>query len=368
MGTPTDLAYTAPVNERRRSGAWRPRFGALFEGALHQFEKRILLAALYFNAVLVIGTLGYRNLENWSWMDAVFMTVTTATSVGYQEVHPLSQGGRVFTMGLLFLSVIGLGLIWAVTTAFFVDLDLGIAFRKRRMMDNIDRMNGHYIVCGAGRMGRVIIDEMMRHRTPIVVVENSPERVEVLRESLPDLPIVEGDATLDATLEAVGVSRAKGIAASLCDDADNLFLCLTARTLNPQLEISARATSEETVAKMHRAGANHVVSPNVTGGARMAATLLKPTVVSFLDATTLANDLALRLEEAVVPAGSHLSGKSLAQAQIPQKTGLIVLAVQRGGAPAVYNPGPEEKLAAGDVMIVLGQTEQIKTLNAYTLR
>jgi voltage-gated potassium channel len=181
--------------------------------------------------------------------------------------------------------------------------------------------------------------------------------------------VIDGDATLDATLETAGLERAKGLAACLRDDADNVFLCLTARAMNPKLEIAARAAHEESVSKLRRAGANHVVSPNVTGGARMAATLLRPSVVSFLDATTLAHDSSLRLEEKTVPAGSHLAGKRLAEARIPQETGLVVIGLQQGGRrEVVYNPGPETTLQAGDTMIVLGLPEQIRKLSGYVLR
>ena len=372
MGRLLRLAYTPRVNAEPRTGSRRPHSSRPADSplrhALRHFEKRLFWTVLYFAVLLAIGATGYHGIEGWSWFESFYMAVITASSVGFSEIHPLTDSGRTFTMGLLAFSVVGLGMLWAVTTAFLVDLDFGDAFRKRRMMRNIHQLSGHFIVCGAGRMGRVIVEEMLRARKDIVVVESSAERTEALRESHPDLPIVEGDATLDSTLETAGLARAKGLAACLRDDADNVFLCLTARAMNAGLEISARAAHEESVSKLRRAGANHVVSPNVTGGARIAATLIRPTVVSFLDATTIAHESSLRLEETTVPAGSHLAGKTLAQARIPQETGLVVIGLQQGGDAVVYNPGPETALRAGDVMIVLGHTDQIRKLSSYALR
>lgn len=338
-----------------------------FRGAIRRFEKRIVWAVLYFNVVLAAGTVGYRLIEGWSWFDSLYMSVITATSVGFAEVHPLSGPGRTFTMVFLGFSVAGLGLLWAIATALLIELDLGDVVRRRRMHRKIDDLDGHYIVCGAGRMGRVIIGEMLQSHASLVVVEKSAERIEKVRERYPTLLIVEGDATQDHTLERAGIRSAKGLAATLPMDAENLFLCLTARALNPSLVIAARATDGESVAKMHQAGADHVISPNVTGGVRMVATLLKPSVVSFLDAATITDDTALRLEELTVPAGSRLAGKRLAEARIPQETGLIVLALRRADSegPAVFNPGPDLRLEAGDVMIVLGRREQVDSLKHF---
>lgn len=349
------------------TGPFRATSGLSFRGAIRRFEKRIVWAILYFNVVLAAGTVGYRLIEDWSWFDSLYMSVITATSVGFAEVHPLSAAGRTFTMVFLAFSVAGLGLLWALATALLIELDLADVLRRRRMHKKIDEMSGHYVVCGAGRMGRVIIGEMLHAGASLVLVERSAERIEKVRERYPGLLMVEGDATQDHTLERAGIRSAKGLAAALPMDAENLFLCLTARALNRELVIAARATDGESVAKMHQAGADHVISPNVTGGVRMVATLLKPSVVSFLDAATITDDTALRLEELKVPAGSSLAGKRLAEARIPQETGLIVLALRRAESegPAVFNPGPDLRLEAGDVMIVLGRQEQLERLRTF---
>jgi voltage-gated potassium channel len=199
------------------------------------------------------------------------------------------------------------------------------------------------------------------------VVERERQVLEVLQEEYPDVLAIEGEATREHVLNDARISRARGLAACLTEDADNLLLSLTARGLKSDLTIVARAREEESVEKLHRAGADHVISPDVTGGIRMAATLLRPSVVSFLDVATTGHDIDLRLEEAVVPSGSALAGKTLAEARIPQRTGLIVLALRplKGLGDYRYNPGPETRLEAGDVMIVLGNAEQIQKLRSY---
>jgi voltage-gated potassium channel len=335
--------------------------------ALARFRRRILWTVAYFGVVLLIGTVGYHSLEEWSYFDAFYMSVITATCVGYDEVHPLTDAGRTFTVVLLGLSVVGLGLLWAITTAMIVELDLRDVFRRHRTMKRIEDLSGHYIICGAGRMGRVIIEEMRGAGVPFVVVEKSPERIAALQQTDPELLAIETDATRENALEQAGVERARGLATCLASDGDNLLVSLTARELNRNLDIVARANDEESLGRMRRAGADHVISPNITGGVRMAAMLLRPSVVSFLDTVTHEGELSLRLEQAHIQENSPLAGKTLAEAQIPQKTGLVVLAMRPAGGdrPARYNPGPETRLEPGDVMIVLGQPAQVDRLREY---
>lgn len=234
-------------------------------------------------------------------------------------------------------------------------------------MRTIEALDHHFIVCAVGRMGRVVVAEMIQAGHPFVVVENNPDQSALLRDSYPEALIIEGDATREQTLRNARVEKALGLAACLAEDADNLFVCLTARSLNPGLTTVARAYNEESVDKLRRAGADHVVSPNFTGGIRMAFSLLRPHVVNFLDCVITEAGIELRLEQATLPDGSHLVGLSLAEAKIPQRTGLVVLALRREGqtGPPLYNPGPETRLQAADVMIVLGRSEQIQQLRDY---
>lgn len=335
--------------------------------ALSPFWRRFALAGLYFIIVFLVGSVGYTLIEGWRWVDALYMSVTTVTSVGFMELYPLSPAGRTFTMVLIFLGITGLGIWWALTTALIVELDLGGVLRRRRRMSSIESLTDHHIVCGVGRMGRVVVAEMLDAKHPFVVIEQEAARIALVRETQPDLMVIEGDATLEKTLEAAQVHKARGLAACLADDADNILVCMTARHLNPELTMVARAYSEESLEKLKRVGAVRVVSPNVTGGVRMAFSLLRPHVVDFLECAISGAGIELRLEQAAIPRGSHLVGQSLAELRIPQRTGLIVLSLQRarGEGPPIYNPGPETRLEARDVMIVMGSTEQIQQLREY---
>ncbi len=306
---------------------------SLLGEVLGPFWRRFVWASAYFVAILLVGTVGYRLIERWDWFSSFYMAVTTVSSVGFMEVEPLSPGGRAFTMLLIVFAVTGLGIWWGLTTALIVELDLGGLLRRRRIMKKVSDLTNHFIVCGGGRMGRVVVEELYTTGKPFVVIE-----------------------------------RASGLAACLTDDGENLLLCLTARGMRADMTIVARAAYQESLDKLRRAGADHVMSPIVTGGLRIASMLLRPSVVSYLDvATTGADEMALRLEETDIPESSSLVGRSLAEAKIPQRTGLIVMSVRhrRGGSTATHNPGPETRLEAGDVLIVLGRQEQAQQLRDY---
>lgn len=341
---------------------------ALLREVLGPFSRRFAWAILYFLLLLAVGTAGYVGIEGWSWFDALYMTATTISSVGYGEVRPLTPSGRAFTMGLIAFSLVGLGIWWALITAFIVELDLGGLLRRRQTMQRIEKLSGHFIVCGGGRFGRVVAEEMARTRTSFVVIEREPAQVARLLSEHPDVLLIEGDASKEHTLMTAHIDTARGLAACLAEDADNLLLCLTAHYMKPELNVVARANDEESLDKLRRAGADHVISPNVTGGIRMASMLLRPSVVSFLDvATTAGDEMALRLEEAEITEASKLAGQSLAAAGIRERTGLIVLGLKRGrgaGSP-LFNPGPDVRLEPGDVIIVLGREDQIQSLKSY---
>ncbi len=332
------------------------------------YITRFIWTAVLLGFLLVLGTVGYIAIEGWSIGDAAYMTAITLTAVGYEEVHPLSPGGRLFTGILLAGGLTGMGLWFAFLTSFIVELDLGEVLLKHRTRKEIARMQNHVIVCGAGRTGSQVIEELLMAGQAFTVIERDPEQVRSLRELLPDVPIVEGDATVDHFLLEAGVDRARGLVACLSQDTDNLFVCLSARDLRPDLKIVARAFEDETVPKLYRAGANHVVSPNTSGGIRMASFILRPSVVSFLDVVTRSPELSLRLEEARVEADSPLAGRTLAEARIPQRTGLIVIALRKQGEEGpefVFNPVADTRLEPGDEMIVLGKSEQIEKLRDY---
>ncbi len=331
------------------------------------FARRFLWVALYAVLLTAIGTVAFTALPGWTPTDALWMTIITITAVGYEEVRELSGAGRLVATFLLAGGITMMGLWFALLTSAIVEMDLAQVFRKRRTMKNIESLRNHVVVCGAGRTGRQVVRELLDAGAPFLVVERSTERADALRREIPEALVLEADATKDESLVAARIGTARGLVACLSQDTDNLFVCLSARDLQPNLTIVARAYDEQTTQKLFIAGADHVVSPNLTGGIRMASMLLRPQVVSFLDVVSRGDGLALRLEEIRIPAGSGLAGSTLAEARIPQKTGLIVIAIrhqdERGReGPWSYNPGPQEELRPGDVLIVMGSGDQIDRL------
>jgi voltage-gated potassium channel len=335
------------------------------------YTARFVGTALFFLGAMALGSVGYMLIEGWSFGDALYMTVITLSAVGYEEVLPLSGGGRAFTGFVLAAGITGLGLWFAFLTSWIVELDLRHVFTRRKTLREIKKMENHVIVCGAGRTGSQVVEEFLMAGESFVVIERDREKVEQLQELLPTILVIEGDATVDHFLEEAGIEKARGLIACLSADTDNLFVSLTGRNLRPELEIVARAYEEETVPKLYRAGANHVVSPNASGAIRMASFMLRPSVVSFLDVATRSPDLTLRLEQETVMADSPFAGRTLMEAQIPQNTGLIVIAMRRpeGDEDAdyqyVFNPVASTRLEPGDVMIVLGRPEEVQKLREY---
>ena len=332
------------------------------------FIPRFLGTLAFFATLTGTGVVGYMALEGWSFHDAFYMTVITLTAVGYEEVRPLTQAGRNFTMFLLGGGITGMGIWFALITSLIVELDLKNVFRRRRTMKQIDQLSGHVIVCGAGRTGRQVVEELLTLGQAFVVIERDPTQVEQLLQVDPDALVVEGDATVDHNLESAGIVRASGLIAALSADTDNVFVTLSARDINPDLMIVARAFEEVTISKLYKAGADHVVSPNVSSAIRMASVMLRPSVISFLDVATRSSDFSLRLEEAAVKEGSTLAGRTLAEARIPQETGLIIIAVRKGtdeDQEFVFNPGAETRLEPGDELIVMGKPEEVKQLRSY---
>lgn len=323
-----------------------------------------VLAALVI--VVMAGTLGFVVVGDWPARDALWMTIITVTAVGYEEVRPLTPATRVVASLMLAGGITLMGVWFAVLTSAIVEMDLAQVFKTRRDMKRMAKLKDHVVVCGGGRTGMQIIEELKAAGVPYVLIDRDEERAEAIRRADEDALVLVGDATRDKSLVEARVQDARGLVACLTHDTDNLFVCLSARDLQPDLTIVARVDDEQTAEKLYIAGADHVVSPTVTGGVRMASVLLRPTVVSFLDVVARGEGLALRLEQIDITEESPLASKSLAEAKIPQRTGLIVIAIRAGqrhdGSEWRYNPGPDESLRAGDALIVLGKPEQIDEL------
>ncbi len=307
--------------------------------------------------VFAAGTLGYCLIENVSVWDAFYMTVITVTTVGYREVFPLSHAGQLFTV-LLLLG--GLGIIFYALTEVgrsVLEGQLRAAFGQARRTRMIGSISDHEIVCGWGRMGQAAVAELRRAGRTVVVIEAKPEKVQRLQAD--GVPVVPGDATSEAILRSAGVERARGLVACLNDDAHNIYTVLTARSLNPDLFIVARAGEEGAEARILRAGADRAVNPYRHGGARLAQLVVKPAVVEFLDFSMGAGRVAgLELEQVLLAPSSPLVGTTLAEADLRRRCGVGVVAVQRGET-LFPNPEPNLALNEGDVLVVLGVRDHL---------
>jgi voltage-gated potassium channel len=320
-------------------------------------QLRVGIALLVLT--LIVGPVGYMILEGWDFLDAMYMTIISVTTTGFEEVHHLNPAGRIFTV---FLIVAGVGSIAytsgrAVQVLFETQL-----FRRRRMSRQLYQLHEHFIVCGFGKMGKYICEELAENKAPFVVVEMDPGKVETAQEA--GYVALQGDATSDDTLEEAQITRAKGLVAVLDSDADNVFATLSAKALNPAIFVVARAVEEETQPKLLKAGANRVVKPYETAGTKMAEILLRPSVIEFIDIVARDKTVDLNIEEVRLTERSPLRDKTLAQANLHRDLNIIVVTVTKQNGSFVYNPQSSTVLEAGDRLIVLGERAQLQELSA----
>jgi voltage-gated potassium channel len=323
-----------------------------------RFRVRYAIGAIFL--VITLGTLGYYFLEGWSFTDSLFMTVTTVTTVGYGEVHPLSQTGRIFSICLMLVGVGTVAYALSTTVQSIVQWELLEAVGQRRRFREMSKLHEHFIICGAGRVGSRIIREMQRAAEPFVVIESDQQKVVDLIEQ--GERVIVGDATLEEILREAGVERARGLAACLPDDADNLYVVLTARDLNKQLHIVARAVEEQAEPKLVRAGANRVVSPTIIGSRRMAEALTKPAVADFMDSIT-AENLDLGFDEVELQPDSQYIGRKLKYTNIRSELDVVIVAIRRRGGEMIFNPSGDAILEAGDLLIAIGRAESLMELD-----
>lgn len=324
--------------------------------------KNIYISLTLLIGVLVSGTLGYMIIENWSLAESLYMTIITVSSVGFKEVKELDLKGELFTIVLI---LFGMGtLIYGITnlTAFVVEGDLRKILRKSRMEKNIDKLKDHFILTGLGRVGKNIAYEILRMGYPLVAVDLNENTLTRFDSPSQNFYTLLGDATNEKTLEKAGITKAKGFVSALPTDSENLFVVLTARQLNPDLRIITRVNEEENSVKMIRAGADKAVCPAHIGGLRMASELIRPTVVDFVDKMLKEKEGKLRVEEAVILSSSPLLKKTLREAQIPQKSGCVVVALRRANGKFEFNPKADAVLNYGDAIIVIGEIEKINEL------
>jgi voltage-gated potassium channel len=330
---------------------------------LPEGSRRPDLLRILFLVVLILlaSTLGYHLIEGWNLEDSLYMGIITLGTVGYNEVHPLSPAGRAFTMVLI---VAGVGLVtYAVGSIarMIVEGEVQAALGRRRAMSKVRRLKDHWVICGYGRIGSLVAREFERRPLPFVVVERDETKVPRMPE---EYPVVVGDATEEGVLSEAGIERAKGLVTVLHSDADNLFVTLTARGLNPNLFIIARYEEERSETKLLRAGADKVVSPYIIGGTRMAMAVLRPAVIDFIDLTTQSESLGLQMEEVLVVEGSKLTGKTLVDTRIRSEFDIIVVAIKKKSGHMQFNPSASTVLEEGDRLIAIGQREHLRRLEA----
>lgn len=321
-------------------------------------RRRLVIAGAGILTVLLMGTAGYVIVEGWSLFDALYMTIITVATVGFGEVHPLSQAGRSFT-----IVVIALGLAaqaFALTTFidFFVAGHLRDMLEGRRMNKRIENLSGHTIVAGIGRVGSVVARTLAEEGAEFVIIDHGDESIRAAQDA--GWPHIQGEAADEDTLLRAGVMRAKALVTAVDSDADNLFVTVSARALNPDIFIVARSSHQSSEPKLLKAGANRVLTPNVIGGRRMAAMVAHPVVSDYLDIVAHGQGVEFRLQEIDLVAESSLAGKTIADARVRERTGIYILAISRADGTVDANPPADAVLHSGDTLVVLGTPAQLE--------
>jgi voltage-gated potassium channel len=321
---------------------------------------KFLSAALL--CVVLTGTVGFHYIEHWSWFDGFYMVLTTLTTIGYGETHALSPTGRYFNVFIILAGVALVFLILGALGQALLEFEFHNVFGRRRMEREIGRLNAHYIICGAGRVGRAVARQLESKPAQFVILESDEAKADRIRAEYNWL-VVHADATLEAQLLAARIDHAAGLVAATTTDATNTYVVLTARSLNPTLKIIARASEEGAEKHMRTAGADQVVSPYSFAGFRIAEAFLRPHVINFIEvALQRSSELGLELEELTIDPSSIYVGQSLRSSGIRQDLGINVLAIKREGEEMKYSPGPDALLGSGNHLIVMGEPSRLRKL------
>lgn len=312
-------------------------------------------------AGIALGTLGFHLIEHTSLLDSLYLTVQTVTTVGYGDVTPKTQAGRIFALVFMLVSVSTVAYILSTAVQSIIESELMATFGERRRSKKMSKLQQHFIICGAGRVGSHLVRHLRRAGEQFVVIESDAATAQELVES--GTMVLQRDATLEDTLREAGVEHARGLAACLPDDADNLYVVLTARGMNSSLHIVARAAEEQAVRKLKRAGADIVVAPTIIGGHRLAMGLRKPAVGEFIDSVT-ANELGLEFEQVMVAKTSPLAGQELRASINRSDMDVVIVSIQRPTGESLFHPRGETQIESGDVLIAIGSAESLGKLNA----
>lgn len=320
-------------------------------------QRRLLWLLTAFASILIVGTGGYMIIEGWSFLDAIYMTVTTITTVGYEEVHPLSTAGRIFSIVLIIGGMGGAFYALYGTVEYILSGYFRNTLWRRRMKARIAELKNHFILCGYGKVGQEIARSFAEEGVPFVVIDKSPETTASFEQA--GYLYLIGDATSDDVLREAGIEQARGLVSAVDSDAENTYITLSGRQLNPKLFIAARG-SEAAETKLQRAGADRIVSPHSIGGRRMAMLALRPAVVDFIDTVTYRKGRELQLENVDIIGNSALTGLNLGEAR--NKTGITVLAMRKKGGKLIANPPDDEAIQEGDRLIVIGTKKRLTEL------
>jgi voltage-gated potassium channel len=341
-----------------RSGSLSERFRTWYV-QLDPSRREILLASITLIFVIAVGTLGYRLIEGWPWMDGLFMTFITLTTIGFAEVRPLSDVGRFFT---IILALTGIGIVTFVAARSAQLLLASDRLRERQKMKRINQLENHYIVCGYGRVGQRLAEDLDHAGREYVVIDQSEQEVEELQDE--GRLYVQGNAEDEETLAKAGIDRAFGLILALPEDSSNVFVTLTAREMNPNVFILARTIDHRNRSKLLHAGADKVIAPSEVGADRMAQVILRPNVDQFLERVLRAGALSLQIDEVEVKPGATLAGQTLAESNFRQQFSAIVIGMidQSEGNRMDFNPDPSAEIQEGDILIVLGDPDMIRTL------
>ena len=324
-------------------------------------DKKLWISFLMLVGIILFGTFGYYLLENMSLFESLYMTIITISTVGFSEIRPLSPASRAVTMVVIILGIsVGTYTIGIIVRV-FVEGELMRFFGRRKVQKIISDMENHYIICGFGRIGRIICEELHADDMNFIVIDQNPDTIPDL-ESFHYL-YLNMDATSENALLKAGIMKARGLVTAVSSDADNVFITLTAKGLKPDIFILARASEGKNEDKLLRSGATRVVTPYHIGGRRMAQVLKRPTVVDFIDVATMGNKLGLMMEELSIKENSRLVGKNLIESYLRQDFGIIIVAIKKLSGEMIFNPVPSEKIEAGDVLVVIGKKEDLNRMN-----
>lgn len=351
-----------PPQKRTRKSAGNDRYYAALKQRYRKTQQELFLGLLALISVILAGTLWYWIVEGWRFIEALYMTVITLATVGFTEVQPLSDRGRLFTILLIALGIVAVGYIVnrftsAIVGGYFQE---GMRLKQRRKL--MQELSQHYILCGFGRTGRQIAEEFSLQKIPFVVVDADEEVVQ--RAQQLGFMAVQGDATQDNTLHLLKIESAVCLISALTSDAENLYTVLSARTLNPNIRIISRASSEDAIQKLQRVGSDAVISPYVTGGKRMAAAALRPQVMDFMDGIFSGDAHTYYMEEFLLdPLVCSQIGQTLEESQLRSLTGVLIVAIRRDQGELIIGPTAEVQLKARDFLICLGTAEQLQIMN-----